>query len=344
MSDFLAPEDADKKIPYQAEIFGNRLAKKIRHIRKWARRNSVESFRVFDRDIPEIHLSVDLYRIAVADAPGEDFALMSLFERPSEKPPEEEDAWLSAMKDTVSRCLGIPLSRVLCVTRKRQRGKNQYEKTGAPGVAGIIREAGARFSVFPGKYVDTGFFLEHRKLRARVRDESRGRRVLNLFSYTCAFSVFAALGGARRVDSVDLSNTYLGIGKDNFLLNGLDPERHGFYRSDTVDFLSDAGEQNREWDLIILDPPAFSNSKMSRNTLDTKRDWPILVNLCVDSLAKEGALYFCVHTRGFRFDESALTPRTKRGYAVSAREEKALTSEDFARSKQPYRVWKITVS
>ncbi|MDR1785731.1 MAG: class I SAM-dependent methyltransferase [Spirochaetaceae bacterium] len=332
--------DPSVKQDYQREIFGNRVRKKFKHLKKWARRNGVECFRVFDRDIPEIPLALDIYRIEDGRGRKEDWVLMSLFERPYGKPEDEEERWLAAMKDTASLCLGIPPERILWGMRKRQRGAAQYEPTGAAQAAGIIREGGAAFRVALGAYVDTGFFLEQRKLRALVRSESMGKEVLNLFSYTCAFSVFAALGGARRVDSVDLSNTYLETGRRNFILNGLSPE--GLHREDVSAFLSRSALQNRVWDLIILDPPVFSNSKMSPGVLDLRRDWPRLVNACLDCLGEGGVLYFSVHAKKFRFDPGAVQGRTTRGLGVHIREiTPSMTSEDFARGRQPYRVWRF---
>lgn len=343
---------ADEKITTQKEFFFNRLAKNYRRLKKWARKNNVESYRVFDRDIPEIPLTVDIYNIA-ADSVCGNYAMVFLYERPYQKDAAEEAFWLGEMLDAASSCLGIERACCIAAVRKRQRGSNQYGKDSrdAKAVRGIIAEGEARFYVTLGAYIDTGFFLDHRKLRRMIFEQARGKRVLNLFCYTCAFSVAAALGGAAAVDSVDISNTYLEEGRRNFALNGIaldDDEktprrRAAFIRSDVEDFLLNAARKKQLWDIIILDPPTFSNSKKTHNTLDINRDWARLVNLCLDSLASGGALYFSTNSRRFKFDASLIHSANTRGCAVRFEETTPQTiSEDFAR-KAPHRSWRFTV-
>jgi 23S rRNA (cytosine1962-C5)-methyltransferase len=185
-----------------------------------------------------------------------------------------------------------------------------------------------------------------------IFEQARGKTVLNLFCYTCAFSVFASLGGAAAVYSVDISNTYLEEGKRNFALNGIAADsdksfprrRAQFIRSDVEDFLLDAARKNQAWDIIILDPPTFSNSKKTHRTLDTNRDWARLVNLCLDALANGGALYFSTNSRRFKFDALLVHSANKRGCAVRFEEVTRHTiSQDFEK-KAPHRSWRFTLS
>jgi 23S rRNA (cytosine1962-C5)-methyltransferase len=228
--------------------------------------------------------------------------------------------------------------------RKRQRGGAQYVKSGSPAAAGVMRENGMKFHITLGAYIDTGIFIDHRILRGIVREAAPRKRVLNLFCYTGAFSAAAALGGAALVDSVDLSNTYLETARRNFALNGLpSPVSYSFIRGDAGEFLARAVARNRLWDIIILDPPVFSNSKKTRAALDLNRDWSGLTNLCLDALDAEGELFFSANSRRFKFDETAIKKNTKRGYAVSVADITArTTSEDFSR-KAGRRVWRFSV-
>lgn len=164
---------SDPKTAAQAEMLANRLQKRYKHLGKWARRIGADAFRLYDRDIPEIPLVLDIYGDAVAGA---------LYERPYEKDPDEEDRWLKAMTGAVSGALNIPRERIFLKQRGRQRGKAQYKRLrDNQGFHEDVREGGLRFRVNLSDYLDTGLFLNHRKTRSLVREEARGKRVLNLF-------------------------------------------------------------------------------------------------------------------------------------------------------------------
>ncbi|MDR2101501.1 MAG: class I SAM-dependent methyltransferase [Treponema sp.] len=316
----------EEKNAAQAEMLGNRLAKRSRHLKKWARRTGVEVFRLYDRDIPEIPLVLDYYAGAISGA---------LYERPYEKDEEEEQHWLAAMTEAVSASLDIPRDRIFLKQRRRQRGKAQYQKQGERQLIREIREGGLRFRVNLSDYLDTGFFPDRRKMRSLVGKEAAGRGVLNLFCYTASFSVYAAAGGAARVDSVDLSNTYLDWGAVNFDLNGFRAERlnsgdffrfhgssegsgqarpdieagplggkgpppHRLIRGDVLPFLDAAATARLSWDIIILDPPAFSNSKKMSGALDLRRDHRELICRCLALLNPGGKLWFSANPRHFK--------------------------------------------
>jgi 23S rRNA G2069 N7-methylase RlmK/C1962 C5-methylase RlmI len=283
-----------EKTEAQALMLENRIRKRFRHLRKWAKRIGTDAFRLYDRDIPEIPLVVDYYGQWVSAA---------LYQRPYEKDEAEERHWLAAMTQAIAAGLELPESQVFLKERKRQRGKNQYQKLRDTQVVRQVSEGGLTFQVNLSDYLDTGLFLDRRKARDLLRKEAAGKRVLNLFAYTCSFSVYAAAGDAQEIDSVDLSNTYLDWGKLNFRLNGFEAgSRYRFIAAETEDFLRRGIRNRRTWDSIILDPPSFSNSKKMTGALDIRRDYKRLISQSLEVLDKKGALWFSVNAKGFRLN------------------------------------------
>ena len=297
------------KTAAQEELLYNRLVKRRKHLQKWARRIGADAFRLYDRDIPEIPLALDLYGDSISGA---------LYKRPYEKDEAEEKLWLAAMKGTISRALDIPEDRIFLKNRERQRGKSQYQRLEKNNCRKNILEAGLRYEVNLSDYLDTGLFLDTRKKRALIRWESKGKRVLNLFSYTSTLSVCAAAGGALEVDSVDMSRTYLEWGAANFRLNGFSAsmtDERAFLqnsspamafrqiRADVLSFLHKAALAKSSWDLIVLDPPSFSNSKKMITDLDIRRDYAKLIRNCIELLSPKGTLWFSVNARNFKIDE-----------------------------------------
>jgi 23S rRNA G2069 N7-methylase RlmK/C1962 C5-methylase RlmI len=308
----------------------NRLLKRWRHLKKWARRTGTDAFRLYDRDIPEIPLALDFYGGAVAGA---------LYKRPYEKDEKDEESWLRAMTAMVSGALDIPEERIFIRERRRlkERPLDQYRRTGERNFILNIREGDLRFSVNLSDYLDTGLFLDRRKMRRLIREASAGKRILNLFCYTAAFSVCAAAGGAASVDSVDMSRTYLEWGGRNFALNGFEAslpdtgtDRRSpwrLIRAEAGAFLDQAGRRGERWDLIILDPPAFSNSKKMESALDIKRDHGTLIRRCMGLLDEGGVLWFSASARGFRLDSIP--------GLIAENRERELEDEDFKGKKAP---------
>jgi len=308
----------------QAEFLANRLAKRQRQLSRWARREGLDCFRLYDVDIPEIPLAVDRY--------GKHL-VMSLYERPYEKDPREEDAWLSAMAEAAAAALAVERRDVHVKLRKRQRGESQYAVLSRSGVEETVREGGLSFIVNLSDYLDTGLFLDHRPLRARVRELSAGKRVLNLFCYTGSFSVYAASGGASSVTSVDLSSPYLAWAERNFSLNGIDAERHRFIKADALAGLREA-RGKESFGVIVLDPPTFSNSKAMSDDLDVSRDHGALIARAVALLEPGGTLFFSTNARRFRLDESAFAPAAARDITEES------IPVDF-RDRKIHRAWEI---
>lgn len=272
----------------------NRLRKRWRHLRRWAEREGVTAWRVYDRDIPEIPLAIDLYGT---------MAQVQVYRRRAADASEE--ALCEEARDALVAVAGVAPEDVVFKTRERRPGQWQYEKVGAAARETIVEEYGRRFIVNLSDYLDTGLFLDHRLTRRMVGEMAPGARFLNLFAYTGAFSVHAAAGGAVETTTVDLSNTYLAWARRNFALNGMDERRHRVVRSDAFRFLDDA-RGARPWDLIVLDPPTVSTSKAMEFKFDVQTGHVALLRATLAALAPGGTLVFSNNFRGFRMEADAL--------------------------------------
>ena len=257
------------------------------------------------------------------------------------------------MSAAASEVLGIELSHIVKKSRghKSHKDDEQYQKNDSvQTVSGIVQEQGQLFRLDLTSYLDTGLFFDHRPLRSVVRDTCSKKRVLNLFCYTGSFSVYSAQGNASFVESVDLSNTYLSWAKDNMKLNGFTDKKHyEFTRADCMRFLQEkavnakGGKLSPEelYNLIILDPPTFSNSKATTDVLDINRDWPQLVKDCLNILAPGGSLYFSTNSERIKFDISKIPPKTAAGSEFTWKEISEQTIPvDFA-GKKPHKVWEF---
>lgn len=305
--------------------FANRLGKNAKHLLKWARRHNIEAWRLYDRDIPQYPFAIDIYG---------DHVHLQEYDTGWIMQAAEYQAWLAEVEEAVRFITGFPAEHIHLKQRSRQRGSSQYEKTGRSGQDFVIRENGRAFWVNLDKYLDTGLFLDHRNTRARVGDEAAGKRFLNLFSYTGSFSVYAATGGAVSSETVDLSNTYLDWTRRNFELNGIKPEQHQIIRADVFQYLQQAATEGKRFDLIVMDPPSFSNSKKMLDILDIQRDHPRLIRETMSLLAPGGTLYFSNNLRSFQL-EPALAER----YAIANLSRQSVP-EDF-RNRKIHQCWSI---
>lgn len=304
----------------QAEIFANRLRKRYKHLAKWARREGTGVFRLYDRDIPEIPLVLDYYEGTVPagfrrnPSPSEDVRALfgALYKRPYEKNIDEEALWLSAMRNAaVSAIPGITADRIFLKERRREKGGSVYGRSEQTSFPLDIREGGFIFRVNLSRNIDTGIFPDSRRVRSEIFHRASGKSVLNLFCYTGAFSVMAAAGGARKVDSVDLSAEYLRRAEENAKLNGIPTgDNYCLIRADALEFPDTRNSE--KWDIIILNPPAFSNSKRSRFILDLKRDYNLLIEKCLRILSPYGSLYFGTHLHGIKFDSNFIKTNSMR--------------------------------
>ena len=295
-----------------AEMFANRLRKKTRHLGKWARREGVTCYRVYDADLPEYAVAVDLYQGAGAHE-GRRFAHVAEYAPPPSVDPDLAQGRLIEAVEVVAEVLEVEPADVALKVRKRQRGSAQYERQAVRGEWVEVAEGGLRFLVNLHDYLDTGLFLDHRPVRAMVRDLASKQRVCNLFAYSGAASVYALAGGASYVATVDLSATYLDWAKRNTALNGY-PEgpTNRFFRSDVLRWLSDERRRieegrARRYGLVFCDPPTFSTSKsMGERTFDVQRDHVALIRDAAALLEPDGVLVFSTNLRTFKLDEGAL--------------------------------------
>jgi 23S rRNA (guanine2445-N2)-methyltransferase / 23S rRNA (guanine2069-N7)-methyltransferase len=308
--------------------FRRRLAKRFKHLAKWARRQGIEAFRVYDRDIPEIPLAIDWYAGWLHAAE---------YDRPHERTEIEHEVWLDRMIEASAAELGVPPDRTFLKTRRRQRGGEQYQKVDERKALVTVREGGLSFECNLSDYVDTGLFLDHRITRSLVRDEAAGKRFLNLFGYTGSFSVYAAAGGAVETTSVDLSNTYLEWTRINLARNGFkDAGRHRTMRDESRAFLEHrARRQEPPFDLVVVDPPTYSRSAKSEVPWDVQEDHAGLLELVAGNLSPGGVVYFSTNFRRFRL----ATERIERLFSI--REITSRTIPEDFRNERIHRAWRL---
>lgn len=310
----------------QAITFKNRLQKNLKHLKKWARKNNIFCYRVYDADIPEFAFAIDVYN---------DWYHVSEYQPPGQIELSKVKKRQLEMQCVVKEVTGDDGSKLVFKTRARQRGVSQYEKHRQDKDFFTVNESGLLFDVNLTDYLDTGLFLDHRLVRQLIRDESEGKRVLNLFAYTGTASVYAAAGGARSISTVDMSNTYLNWAKRNFKLNNFTNKEFQFIHADCIQWLK---ENKKKFELIFLDPPTFSNSKRMESSFDIQRDHLFLIKACMASLEKGGVLIFSNNMKSFKLDEEALTDR---GFTIKDIT-KSTMPDDFNRPKAIHHCWRIT--
>ena len=303
----------------------NRLKKNQRKLDGWRKKSGITCYRLYDADIPEYAVAVDIYEQSIY---VQEYAPPNTI---SEKIARERFAEIKlAIKEFSAAFKG----KIYYKERRRQKGDSQYERLNE-GVSDTLQvgEGKAQFEVNLSDYLDTGLFLDHRPVRSLIGDLAAGKRFLNLFCYTAAASVQAALAGASSSLSIDMSNTYLDWAQRNFDLNSLRAGKHKLLRADCLKWLEAEGEQ---YDVIFLDPPTFSNSKKMDTVLDIQRDHGDLIRASMGKLASGGTLVFSNNFRKFKMDELTLrqfdceniTPKT--------------LDIDFERNPRIHNVWLIT--
>ena len=276
------------------QMFENRLLKVYKHKSKLAKRQNISCYRVYDHDLPEFPFCIEFY---------DDKVYLAEYLRRHGMGDEEHDEWMEDCILLISKLIGVDIDKIYVRQRKRMshRTEDQYEKLDEEKEFFTIEENGLKFKINLSDYLDTGLFLDHRLTRQMVREESKGKRVLNLFCYTGSFSVYAASGEASTVTSVDLSKTYLDWAKDNFSLNVLtEEEKYYFIHADVKQYLKTL--QPKSFDLVVMDPPTFSNSKRMKDFLDIQRDHVELLNDVINAVTNNGIIYFSTNYTKFIID------------------------------------------
>ncbi|WP_020484459.1 bifunctional 23S rRNA (guanine(2069)-N(7))-methyltransferase RlmK/23S rRNA (guanine(2445)-N(2))-methyltransferase RlmL [Methylomonas sp. MK1] len=315
----------------QAEMFANRLRKNLKKIGKWAKQNQVNCYRLYDADLPEYAVAVDVYQ-------GEQtWVNVQEYESPKTIDPAKANQRLAGAMMEIPKVLEIPKEQVFLKIRRKQKSTDQYEKQGESGRFHVVEEGGCKFWVNFEDYLDTGLFLDHRPIRQLIQQQAKGKRFLNLFAYTGSASVHAAVGGAASSVTVDMSNTYLDWAKRNFDLNGIQGD-HKLLRANCVEWLAEqAGAKDKlQFDLIFLDPPTFSNSKKMDEAFDIQNDHLHLLRSAVALLAPGGVLYFSTNFRRFKLDRQALADLQITDISAKT------IPEDFARDQKIHYCWRIT--
>jgi 23S rRNA (guanine2445-N2)-methyltransferase / 23S rRNA (guanine2069-N7)-methyltransferase len=310
-----------RKPSAEAPMFDNRLRKNLRRFGRFAKREGIDAYRVYDADIPEYNVAVDRYG---------DHVHVQEYAPPRSVDPARAETHLKDVLLVVPDALGVPAENVHLKVRRRQRAGGQYEAEDVPEVRLEVHEDGLAFEVELSRHLDTGLFLDHRLLRARAAKHAAGKAFLNLFAYTCSASVHAARAGARETVSVDLSSTYLEWGRRNFQRNGLDPSRHRFEREGCMAFLE---RDARTYGVVFLNPPSYSRSKATTGDFDIKRDQTELLEAAMAHVASDGVLFFSTHARGFELDEGIA------GRFAVEEISRATVPLDFERS--PHRAFEI---
>ncbi|MFT3791710.1 MAG: bifunctional 23S rRNA (guanine(2069)-N(7))-methyltransferase RlmK/23S rRNA (guanine(2445)-N(2))-methyltransferase RlmL [Rudaea sp.] len=332
-----APKPEPKPLSAGAQMVKNRIEKNHRHLRKIAAREGVECWRVYDADLPEYAAAIDIYREHPRDGGAPlDWLHVQEYAAPASVDENLARTRLRELVRAAGEALDVPRERIALKQRRRGKGGEKYGNLDHRGEFIEVGEGGLRFLVNLWDYLDTGLFLDHRPLRARVRKLARDKRFLNLFCYTGSVSVYAAHGGAAETTSVDLSQTYLEWATRNLALNGFADgsgrgSRHKLVRSDAAGFLQN---HSAMYDLIFVDPPTFSNSKSAAD-FDVQRDHARLLQLCGERLLPGGAILFSNNFRRFKLDEAALGGFDIRDIGAST------IPFDFERDKRIHQAWEL---
>ena len=310
----------------RAAMLRNRLKKNVKTIGQWARKQGIGCYRLYDADMPEFALAIDIYegRVHVQEYA----APKSVDERAARERLAEALA-------VIPEALGVEPEDMVCKQRQRQTGTNQYEKQAVSGEFFRVHEHGCVLKVNLKDYLDTGLFLDHRPVRHWIQQHSANQRFLNLFCYTGAATVHAVVGGASRSLSLDMSKTYVGWAEENLALNGADPKKHRVEQADCLAWLADRKTADQRFDLIFMDPPTFSNSARMAGVLDIQKDHPTLVRQAMARLSSDGLLIFSNNFRRFKLDE---TLESEFEVAEVTRD---TLDKDFQRNARIHRCWHI---
>lgn len=334
MSSPPTPVNQPAALSSNAQMVFNRLQKNARKLTKWRKQQQVKMWRGYDADIPEFAAAIDIY-----DTEAGVFAVVQEYKAPKSVDENTAAQRLHDIVDATAAFMAQAPEAIIVKARQRQRGKTQYARKGEYFETSdevIAAEGAARLKLNLHDYVDTGIFLDHRPIRRWIHQNSRDKKVLNLFCYTATVSVQAALGGAAETLSIDMSNTYLDWARRNFLLNRLAKKQHRLMREDCLEWLAEQSKRPKYYyDLVFLDPPSFSNSKRMESVLDIQRDHVKLVKQSMSLLKPDGVLIFSNNLRSFKLDAIGLSM-----YAIEDITRESI-DPDFERNSRIHQCFKI---
>ncbi len=266
----------------------NRVIKNHKKLKKYLKTDNIEAYRLYDRDMPEYPFIIDILKDYV-----------DIYEKGKTGVDEQTRQTTTTIVKNALNNIGFSNDKIILKTRSSKTEKTQYEKFDNRQEFFPIQEGKMKFWLNPFDYLDYGLFLDHRPLRKDFAKQNQSLKALNLFAYTGSISVALALGGSI-VTTVDMSNTYVNWAQQNFLLNELDILEHEFIRADVLKWINI--QQTGTYDLIILDPPTFSNSKKMQSSFDVQRDQVELVTKCMKLLSPDGELIFSNNKRNFKLE------------------------------------------
>jgi 23S rRNA (guanine2445-N2)-methyltransferase / 23S rRNA (guanine2069-N7)-methyltransferase len=320
-----SPHQITPRITPLAEPFANRIKKNKRKLKSWLKRESITAYRIYDQDLPDFAVAVDIY---------DEHLHVQEYQAPDTVDPQKAKKRLQALLDALPIVLNIPPNQVFLKVRRKQKGAFQYEKLASGKRFYQVSEYECRFLINLTDYLDTGLFLDHRLIRQNIKEMARGKRFLNLFAYTGAASVYAAKGGAESTTSVDISKVYLDWAKRNMALNGFSAQKHRFLKADCLEWVK---SEKNAYDLILLEPPTFSNSKKMKKTFDVQQDHASLIREVMRLLSLNGVLIFSTNSRKFKLDQKALSDLHVEDWTAKT------IPLDFQRRANIHHCWKITL-
>jgi len=319
----------DAKYLEQRSSILNRLKKNFKHLKRWANKNNIQAYRVYDADIPEYSAAIDIYG---------DWVHVQEYQAPSTIELGKARHRFDLLVDVIPEVLGVTKNKIIVKTRRQQKGLSQYEKQSNERNQFTIEEYGLKFYINLTDFLDTGLFLDHRLTRQLIFDKVKayGKDVefLNLFSYTSSVSVYAAAAGARTT-SVDMSNTYINWTKHNFQNNDLISDKHEFIKADCLQWLDKALDQPKKYKLIFIDPPTFSNSKTMEQVFDVQKDHEALLHAAMQLLEEGGELVFSNNFRKFKLAQSLTEAYQVKDISAST------IPEDFKRNQKIHRCYTL---
>ena len=307
----------------EIRMFENRIKKNLKRLKSWRAQNNISCFRAYDRDIPEYAVAIDIY---------DQWIHVQEYKAPDSISPDVAERRLKDILYTLPSLFNVPVGNIYVKQRQKQRRSAQYEKQSESFKTSLVEEAGLKFEINLDRYIDTGLFLDHRLTRSMIERMAKGKKFLNLFSYTATATVYAARGGAISTTSVDKSNTYTGWAKKNMMLNGFDNSRHVFRSTDCMEWLQ---KEKSKYSLIFLDPPTFSNTKKTGISFDIQKEHVELILATINLMSDDGTLIFSNNYRQFKMDFEKLSHLKIEDITAST------ISPDFERNPRIHNCWLI---